>query len=580
MRFQAIRTGNAVWKCLGAGVSAAVLTSSLLASCSGGKADVPADERSRQVVGAEKEPASPRQDQGQSASGTGKGEQAAAIHEQPGTVFYEVFVRSFYDSNGDGIGDLQGLTEKLDYLNDGNPDTHDDLGVGGIWLMPVNPSPSYHGYDITDYRDIHPDYGTLDDMKRLVEEAHKRGIKVIMDLVVNHTSVKHPWFIEASQDKNSKYRDWYVWAEDQGIPPSGTSAAGSGTPWTELGGSHYLGTFWEGMPDLNYDNPEVRKEIEDVGKFWLKLGVDGFRIDGAKHIYENLQSDRSTATTDKNAAWWKEFRSGMSAVNKDVYLVGEVWEKSAAVIAPYLDGAFDSAFDFNLAENIISAVKQEKDNNLGFTLERTNDFYMNKSQGAFVDAVFLTNHDQDRVMSQLGSDPNHAKMAAALLLTLPGNPFIYYGEEIGMLGVKPDEHIREPFAWSKDGQGKGVTTWERADINGANQANANVETQTGQENSLLSVYRTLIGWRNELPALRDGDLKTVDTRNPSILSFMRRSAQQSVLVLHNLSGQAQKLELESADGYSFAKIIRSSDKSASFHENIVSIPAYSTVVLQ
>ncbi|GIP28347.1 alpha-amylase [Paenibacillus sp. J23TS9] len=569
------------FKRLGTGMTAVMLTGSLLAGCSsGGKTAVPLEQQTSQGTDVNQtEPSDKSQVKGASTSENGKGTQAA-IHEQSSTVYYEVFVRSFYDSNGDGIGDLKGLTEKLDYLNDGNPDTHDDLGIGGIWLMPVNPSPSYHGYDVTDYRNINPDYGTLEDMKKLVEEAHKRGIKVIMDLVVNHTSVKHPWFLEASKDKNSKYRDWYVWAEDQGISPSGTSAAGSGNPWFERGGTHYLGTFWEGMPDLNFDNPEVRKEIENIGQFWLKLGVDGFRVDGAKHIYENLQSDRGTATTAKNTAWWQEFRSSMNSVNKEAYMVGEIWEKSAAVIAPYVDGAFNSAFDFNLADSIISAVKQEKDNNLGFTLERTNQFYMDKSQNQFVDAVFLSNHDQNRVMSQLGKDTNHAKMAAALLLTLPGNPFIYYGEEIGMQGVKPDEHIREPFAWMKSGGEKGQTTWENPTVSGVDQANSNVEIQTGQADSLLSAYRNLIRWRNELPALRDGDLKSVDTKNPAIVAFVRRSALQTVLVLHNLSGQSQDIPLDSADLSSFGKMIRNSSSTASMHENNVIVPAYSTVVLQ
>ncbi|WP_237391930.1 alpha-amylase family glycosyl hydrolase [Paenibacillus dendrobii] len=576
------KSRKAVIKLLGTGVTAAILTGSLLAGCSGGeeKSESVDKQTAQGTEGKQPEGLDKSKEQSADMSEQGKTAKADVIHEQPSTVYYEVFVRSFYDSNGDGIGDLKGLTEKLDYLNDGNPDTHDDLGVGGIWLMPVNPSPSYHGYDITDYRNINPDYGTLEDMKKLVEEAHKRGIKVIMDLVVNHTSVKHPWFIDAGKGPNSQYRNWYVWSEDEGKIPTGTSAAGSGNPWYERGGTHYLGTFWEGMPDLNYDYPEVRKEIEDVGQFWLKLGVDGYRVDGAKHIYENLQSDRGSATTAKNADWWQEFRNSLNAVNKDAYMVGEIWEKSAAAIAPYVDGAFDSAFDFSLADNIMSAVKQEKDNNLGFTLERTNQFYMEQSKNKFIDAIFLSNHDQDRIMSQLGNDWNHAKMAAALLLTLPGNPFIYYGEEIGMQGKKPDEHIREPFAWTKSGQDKGQTTWEKASVSGADLANANVETQTGQENSLISAYRKLIEWRNELPALRNGDLKSVDTRNEAIISFVRRSAQQTVLVLHNLSGQPQEIKLDSSDLSIFSQMVRNSSNTATIHENVVSIPAYSSIVLQ
>nr|WP_268794539.1 alpha-amylase family glycosyl hydrolase [Paenibacillus sp. DMB20] len=221
------------------------------------------------------------------------------IDEQPSDVYYEIFVRSFYDSDGDGIGDLKGVIEKLDYLNDGNSETEDDLGVTGIWLMPVNPSPSYHGYDVTDYRSIHPDYGTIEDFRTLTAEAHKRGIKVIMDLVVNHTSSEHPWFKEAADDKNSEKRDWYVWAEDQGKEAAGSSAAGSGNPWHEMNGTHYMGTFWSGMPDLNFDNPKVREEMKDTGKFWLEQGADGFRLDAAKHIYEDLATDKSEATTAK-----------------------------------------------------------------------------------------------------------------------------------------------------------------------------------------------------------------------------------------------------------------------------------------
>ncbi|WP_244364069.1 alpha-amylase family glycosyl hydrolase [Paenibacillus cellulositrophicus] len=570
---------------LAASVTAVIMAVALLSGCSSTGNHAANDNGAQERQPDAEAGSQTAEQQGQAGTGTTAGEQlggtaATAVDEQPSTVFYEVFVRSFYDSNGDGIGDLKGLTQKLDYLNDGNLATTDDLGVGGIWLMPIQPSPSYHGYDITDYEGINPDYGTLEDLQELIAEAHKRGIKVIMDLVLNHTSTQHPWFVSASKDPGSKYRDWYVWAEDQKLSPTGVSAAGSGSPWHALNGSHYLATFWEGMPDLNYDNPEVRAEAVRIGQYWLKLGMDGFRVDGAKHIYENLQSDRGQAATAKNTAWWQEFRTGMNPVNKEAYIVGEVWENSAAAIAPYLDQAFDSGFNFSLAESILSAVKDEKDNSLAFTLQRTQQFYGKQSQGQFTDAIFLSNHDQDHVMSQLDGNPDHARMAAALLLTLPGNPFIYYGEEIGMRGVKPDERIREPMVWSDLSPQPGQTSWEQPLLTGEAAKGISVQSESADPNSLLSTYRDLIRWREDVPALRDGDIQSYDSGNPAVVSFVRRSAQQTVLVLHNLSGKEQQVQLEAGQGRGIEKVLKSSSKSTVLEQNLLHIPPYSSVVLE
>ncbi|MEF2966372.1 alpha-amylase family glycosyl hydrolase [Paenibacillus sp. M1] len=504
----------------------------------------------------------------------------AAVDTQPSTVFYEVFVRSFYDSDGDGIGDFKGLTEKLDYLNDGDPDTDDDLSVGGIWLMPINPSPSYHGYDVTDYRSINPDYGTLDDFKTFLDEAHKRGIKVIMDLVVNHTSKEHPWFLDAAKNKDSRYRDWYIWAEDRNQQTGGTSAAGSGSPWHSALGSHYMGIFWEGMPDLNFDNPEVREEMIATGRFWLEQGVDGFRLDAAKHIYEDLLTDKSQETTDKNVSWWQEFRSGLAEVNPDVYLVGEIWDPSAALIANYLDDALDSGFNFGLAETIVQAAKTEKDNNIGFTLERTYGLYGEKSGGKFVDATFLTNHDMNRVMTQLEGDTDHAKMAAGFLLTLPGNPFIYYGEEVGMLGAKPDESIREPMQWYKGGSGTGQTAWEAVNFN-KGQAGLSVEEQAADPDSLLSHYRKLIRMRTAVPALKDGAIAEYESGNPGVAAYLRLTEEQTVLVVHNLTGSEQSINLsENAEGLNFGQILKATREGAALDGGKLTIPAYTTLVLE
>ncbi|WP_150267982.1 alpha-amylase family glycosyl hydrolase [Paenibacillus tepidiphilus] len=551
----------------------AAVSALLLTGCSG--SSNPKNDEAAPSAAAETSPAgSPAA----TASTAQPAAAAAAVDEQPGTVYYEIFVRSFYDSDGDGIGDLRGITEKLDYLNDGNPSTTEDLGVGGIWLMPVNPSPSYHGYDVTDYREIHPDYGTVEDMKELIAEAHKRGIKVIMDLVVNHTSKEHPWFVDAA--KGGEHRDWYVWAEDSGRRPEGSSAAGSGNPWHSVLGSHYMGTFWDGMPDLNFDNPQVRTEMKDIGQYWLELGMDGFRLDAAKHIYEDLLSDKSEATTDKNVAWWQEFRASMDEVNPEAYIVGEVWENSATSVGAYLDQAFDSGFNFGLAETLINSAKTESNSGAAFTLERTYKLYSQISGGDFTDAVFLSNHDQNRVMSVLGSNTAHAKMAAAMLLTLPGNPFIYYGEEIGMLGVKPDEGIREPMVWTADRSSAGTTSWE-AGTNNAAIAGADVASQSADADSLLSRYRQLIAMRSEVPALNAGGIRDYTVDHAGVMAFERITAEQQVLVVHNLTGQPQELELHpGSNDLQYSAVLKTIPGDAAFSGGKLSLAPYSTAVLE
>ncbi|WIV19550.1 alpha-amylase family glycosyl hydrolase [Paenibacillus polygoni] len=502
----------------------------------------------------------------------------AVIDEQPGRVYYEIFVRSFYDSDGDGIGDLNGITEKLDYLNDGKPGG-DDLGVEGIWLMPINPSPSYHGYDVTDYYEVNPEYGTMEDLQHLLEEAHKRGMKVIMDLVVNHTSTEHPWFVESASSLDNTHRAWYKWEEDLNIDPSGLSAAGSGPAWHEKNGNHYLGTFWSGMPDLNFDLEAVREEMKKIGKFWLEQGFDGFRLDAAKHIYEDLQSDRSPETTAKNVAWWQEFRAAMNEVKEDAYIVGEVWENSPVSIAPYLENAFDSGFNFGLADQIIRTVSSEQNGGFLIQWNRNYELFAEKSQGQFVDAIFLANHDQNRVMSQLSGNKDHARMAAAILLTLPGNPFIYYGEEIGMKGSKPDEEIREPMLWSKNSSGsKGQTTWEQAKHNQDDDA-VNVEAQLTDPSSLLSLYRNVIEWRTGIAALRDGAVEDYSVEDDQVLSYIRATASEQVLVVHNLSSEAKEVSLSEKEPH-FSAILHQTDDQASLQNGTISLPPYSTVVLK
>jgi len=233
---------------------------------------------------------------------------------QASGVYYEIFVRSFYDTNGDGVGDINGVTAKLDYIK--------SLGVSGIWLMPINPSPSYHGYDITDYEGINPQYGTLKDFQKLLKEAHKRGIKVVIDMVINHTSDQHPWF-KAALDPKDPHHDWYLWAKP-GTDLKAISAVG-GPAWHRApNGAYYEGTFTGAMPDLNYDNPAVRKAMIETGRFWLHLGVDGFRLDAAQHIYDDLRTDMGDPIAlQKNVRWWSEYRRAVQATDPQVWLVGE-----------------------------------------------------------------------------------------------------------------------------------------------------------------------------------------------------------------------------------------------------------------
>ncbi|MCR2807036.1 alpha-amylase family glycosyl hydrolase [Paenibacillus soyae] len=495
------------------------------------------------------------------------------VDEQPSRVFYEIFVRAFYDTNGDGIGDLNGVTEKLDYLK--------ELGVGGIWLMPINASPSYHGYDVTDYYAINPEYGTLDDLKRLLEEAHKRDIEVIMDLVVNHTSSEHPWFKEALANPDSPYRNWYTikTAQDQ----LQTDGAVDGNPWHSYGNLRYLGVFWGGMPDLNFEEPAVRAEMIKIGQYWLEQGLDGFRLDAAKHIFGDFKSTVSSPEVQAaNKEWWQEFRKGMLDVKEDAYLIGEVWD-SLAIIAPYFDNALDSAFHFDLAGKLLGAAGSETDPDLAFSLGRAYGAYAQSSGGSFVDAPFLSNHDQNRVMSVLGGNVDHAKMAASLLLTLPGTPYLYYGEEIGMQGMKPDEYIREPMLWhSNPDGGEGQTTWVASKHN-KDAGGVSVEAQEGEDGSLLEHYRELIGWRNAEPALRDGTIGEykLEPSNSKLSAYVRVATKERVLVVHNLSGEEQTAEIAASKAYGpFRELAHATSADAKLDGAKLTLPSYSTVILK
>ncbi|HWX66858.1 MAG TPA: alpha-amylase family glycosyl hydrolase [Rhodanobacter sp.] len=479
-------------------------------------------------------------------------------------VWYEIFVRSWIDSNGDGIGDLNGVTAKLDYLQ--------SLGVSGIWLMPINPSPSYHGYDITDYYGINPQYGTMNDFQRLLDEAHKRHIKVIIDLVINHTSDQHPWF-KAARDPASSYHDWYNWAG----PHTNLQEQDAAGPqaWHAIGTAHYLGDFSGAMPDLDYDTPAVRQEMIKVGQYWLRKGVDGFRLDAAQHIYLDFKADLDNPhTLAKNIAWWSEFRRGMNAVDPAAYIVGEVTRDSADELAPYFK-PLDAVFDFPLATRLIDSAKNERTDDLGALLARTDAAYRKVAGRSGVDAPFLSNHDQNRVMSQLDGNPQHMRMAAALLLTLPGRPFVYYGEELGMRGRKPDPDLREPMRWSRATDAPGETTWEASTSHDG--PAVSVEAEQADPDSLLHYYTMLIHWRSQLSALRDGAIHEYSVDNPHIVAWELDDTDSHVLVLHNLSGQPRDVPL---DGDRFHTVVLHSKPGIILKHDRLQMPAYATAILQ
>jgi glycosidase len=430
-------------------------------------------------------------------------------------VFYEIFVRSFNDSDGNGIGDFNGITQKLDYLQ--------ELGITAIWLMPINPSPSYHGYDVINYYNVNYQYGTMADFKNLLNEAHKRDIKIIIDLVLNHTSNQNPWFKEAEKAPTSPYRNWYIWSETD---------PGYQGPWRERvwhpssTGGFYYGIFVGVMPDLNYNNPEVTKEMNNVVTFWLTdVGVDGFRLDAAKHLIEENTAQQDTPSTH---AWLKEFYTAYKLQNPQAYTVGEVVSAGASAIKSYTGDQMDHVFNFEMSSGFVNSVKGGGNSGIvsafKFAFQDMPDFNY---------ATFLTNHDQNRVMSVFNGDVNKAKAAASLMLTSPGTPFIYYGEEIGMIGVKPDEDIRVPMQWS-DADFAGfstVTPWRTPN---AAYTTVNVAAENEDTSSLLNHYRALIQLRKDHPALLAGDATLVDTGNTAIFALLRNNGDESILIVINL----------------------------------------------
>ncbi|MFQ5537847.1 MAG: alpha-amylase family glycosyl hydrolase [Gemmatimonadota bacterium] len=459
---------------------------------------------------------------------------------------YEVFVRSFLDSDGDGIGDLRGLIRKLDYINDGNPETLGDLGANCIWLMPIAASTSYHGYDVRDYYRVDPSYGTQQDFQELVREAHARGIRVLVDMVINHTSSEYPFFQYALLYPDSPYRDWFRFSSGRGEPNEWGGYNWHRSPYRD---EYYYGFFWSGMPDLNWESPEVRAEMKRVATFWLtEMGADGFRLDAVRHLME--EGDR-TANVPRTHDMLREYQAHIRKIAPDAFTIGEVFDSTDVLLAYYPD-QLDSYFAFQVANAILDAVVLGTADHLMSTVLELQTRVPDHRW-----APFLRNHDQTRTMTQLEGRADRAALAAEILLTLPGLPFVYYGEEIGMTGDKPDPRLRTPMQWDLT-PAAGFTSgipWEPPQ---PDSFTANVAAMEGDPASLLNRYRRMIHLRSGNRALGSGDLVPLRANVPGVAAYLRTTGKDAALVVANLGdrpirgvniGAADRAETPEPSGY-------------------------------
>jgi maltose alpha-D-glucosyltransferase/alpha-amylase len=490
-------------------------------------------------------------------------------------VFYEIHVRGFFDGNGDGSGDLRGLVEKLDYL--------EWLGIDCIWLLPIYPSPLRDGgYDIADYKGVHPDYGSVDDFRSLVDGAHERRMRVIADLVMNHTSSDHPWFQEARSSPDSPKRDWYVWSDTNERYPGAriifVDTEASNWTWDPVAGQYYWHRFFSHQPDLNYDNPEVQDAMLDVLRFWLEIGIDGFRLDAVPYLYEregtNCENLRETH------AYLKRVRREVDAVYPDRVLLAEANQWPEDVVHYFGEGdECHMAFHFPVMPRMFMALRREEATPIYEILERTPVIPDNCQWG-----LFLRNHDEltlemvtdderdymyaeyakdgrmklnlgirRRLAPLLDNGRDEIELMHAILFSLPGSPVLYYGDEIGMgdnvfLGDR--DGVRTPMHWTGDRNGG----FSRADfaqlylpplmdpVYGFQAVN--VEAQLRTPTSLLRWLHRFIELRKEHPVFGLGTYEPLWPSNPRIFAHVRRFEEDIVLCAHNLARSAQAAELD------------------------------------
>lgn len=491
-------------------------------------------------------------------------------------TWYEIFVYSFCDSDGDQIGDLQGVISKLDYIA--------DLGFNGIWLMPIMPSDTYHKYDVKDYMSIDAAYGTMEDFDELVAECDKRGIKLIIDLVLNHTSSSHPWFTaacdylkglgedeEASVDE-CPYYGYYNFVK--GDPSSNN--------WYRVGNTdyYYEGVFWSEMPDVNFESQALREEFEAIMKFWLDKGAGGFRLDAVKEFYSGATSRNVEVLT-----WVNDY---VKSVKPDAYMVGEAWD-GLATYAQYYASGIDSFFDFEFADYsgiITKTLTYTGESNsaqaYAKALIRVQNAIREYREDA-IDAPFFVNHDLARGAGNLRYDERKIKMGAALNILMSGSAFVYYGEEIGMTGSGKDENKRAPMYWSADASAAGMT---RGPLDMEPQENKfpSAEEQLKDSNSILSFFKDTILLRNQNPEIARGTVARLEEiTDLDIAAISKTYNGTTIYIIYNLSETDEKKVELSAEQYGYSELagyLTVDGGEVTLEGDMLTLPSYSVAVLR
>lgn len=496
-------------------------------------------------------------------------------------TYYEIFLYSYYDSNGDGIGDLEGLLEKLDYINDGNPETNSDLECTGIYLMPIMPAVSYHKYDVTEYCAIDSEYGTMEQFESLLHACNKRNIKVIIDLVLNHTSAKHPWFIRATD---------YIKRLKEGEEPSVnqcpyfayynfTREAEGRETYYPVGetGWYYEARFWDQMPDLNLDSEMVRQQIKEIIDFWMKKGVGGFRLDAAKEYY---------LSTTKNVEFLSWIKQYVKNKEKTCYLVAEVWD-TLGTIATYYESGIDSIFNYEFGDSggmIARTVRKNGKRNAGQIFAKNVvevEAIFTERNPAYIDASFISNHDNDRSVGYVGYEKDSIKVMCGLNMMMRGSSFLYYGEEIGLTGSGRDENKRKPMYWRKGGDNG--RTKGPIDMEMASYRFPSVEEQEQDESSILQYYKEAIRIRNKNPEIARGNQQVMEEVKEGAIAGIEKTYQgSSIYILVNLSKDKKRLSI-SKRTYPYKKVEESlsvTKEKPTLEGEELELPGYAIAILR